>query len=297
MHLLAPLLRTFFKWLYHRGAWSYDLVAAVVSLGRWQGWVYSLLPRVHGQRVLEIGYGPGHLLAALSDSDRQVVGLDASPQMARLVRRRLQRVGTPSAATPGFGYAQSEPAGTLGGADIHPAPRPPSIPNRRSSSGNAATLGDANTHPAPRHPSSSSTPDFGYAQSKSPQNVAGKRASPDILIGYTQKCPFAANSFDQIVATFPTEHIFTPQALSELRRILRPGGELLILPMAWITARSLWGRAAAGLFRITGQNAPQNTDWQALFEPRFTAVGFSLQIEMLSQPGSQLLLLTARKNL
>jgi len=193
--------------------------------------------------------------------------------------------------------SQSGNAGTLGDAKTHPTPRHLSIPDRLSPPGNAPTPGGAETHPAPRLPLSSSILDFGYAQSRSPQTRTGERTSPHLLVGYTQKCPFAANSFDQIVATFPTEHIFMPQALSELQRILRPGGELLILPMAWITARSLWARAAAALFRVTGQNAPQNTDWQALFEPRFTAAGFSLQIEILSQPGSQLLLLTARKNL
>jgi ubiquinone/menaquinone biosynthesis C-methylase UbiE len=42
-------------------AWSYDLVAAVVSLGQWNHWVGSVLPYLPGVNILEIGHGPGHL--------------------------------------------------------------------------------------------------------------------------------------------------------------------------------------------------------------------------------------------
>ncbi|NMC80811.1 MAG: hypothetical protein GYA59_15725, partial [Chloroflexi bacterium] len=37
-------LKVFFDLLYHSFAWTYDGVAAVVSLGRWKGWVYSVIP-------------------------------------------------------------------------------------------------------------------------------------------------------------------------------------------------------------------------------------------------------------
>ena len=58
---MRPLLRFFFYLLYHSFAFAYDLVAASVSLGRWKDWVLSVVPFIEGNRVLEIGHGPGHL--------------------------------------------------------------------------------------------------------------------------------------------------------------------------------------------------------------------------------------------
>lgn len=92
MCLLPALLRIFFQLLYHQFAWTYDLVAAAVSLGRWKGWVLSALPWLEG-RVLEVGYGPGHLQMALHERGLTLFGLDESRQMARQARRRLRRNG------------------------------------------------------------------------------------------------------------------------------------------------------------------------------------------------------------
>jgi ubiquinone/menaquinone biosynthesis C-methylase UbiE len=71
-------------------AWTYDAVASLVSLGRWRAWINVVLPFLVGPRILEIGYGTGHLMASLS-TDRAIraVGLDESRQMARLARRRV----------------------------------------------------------------------------------------------------------------------------------------------------------------------------------------------------------------
>ncbi len=92
MRLLPSLLRIFFQLLYHQFAWTYDLVAATVSLGRWKGWVLSALPWLEG-RVLEIGFGPGHLQMALHQRGIAAVGLDESRQMAHQASRRLHRKG------------------------------------------------------------------------------------------------------------------------------------------------------------------------------------------------------------
>jgi ubiquinone/menaquinone biosynthesis C-methylase UbiE len=82
-----------FRLLYHELAWSYDLVAWLVSLGQWRAWGRTALPHLVGERVLELGHGPGHLLVALVASGLRPVGLDSSPQMGRLARRRLRRAG------------------------------------------------------------------------------------------------------------------------------------------------------------------------------------------------------------
>ncbi len=86
---VKTLLRFFFRLLYHQFAFTYDLVAATVSLGRWKDWVRSVLPFVQGARILEIGHGPGHLQRALLERNLLVFGLDESSQMGRLARHNL----------------------------------------------------------------------------------------------------------------------------------------------------------------------------------------------------------------
>lgn len=88
---MKTLLRFFFRLLYHQFAFTYDLVAATVSLGRWQDWVLSVLPFLEGNRILEIGHGPGHLQRALLDRNLLAVGIDESPQMGRQAKRNLMR--------------------------------------------------------------------------------------------------------------------------------------------------------------------------------------------------------------
>ena len=91
--LLAPFLRLFFKLLYHQMSWSYDLVSAAVSVGRWKSWVKATLPYLSGERVLEIGHGPGHLQVALWEKGVRTFGLDESRQMGSQARLRLYNHG------------------------------------------------------------------------------------------------------------------------------------------------------------------------------------------------------------
>ena len=49
----------------------------------------SLLPHVGGKRVLDAGCGPGRYAEWLADRGAEVVGLDVSPAMIRLARRRV----------------------------------------------------------------------------------------------------------------------------------------------------------------------------------------------------------------
>ena len=86
-------IRFFFRLLYNEFAWTYDLVAWGVSLGQWTAWGRSTIPHLRGERVLELAHGPGHLLVAMAEQGLAPVGLDLSPYMGRLARRRLRRVG------------------------------------------------------------------------------------------------------------------------------------------------------------------------------------------------------------
>lgn len=110
---LSWLLRPAFHLLYHQFAWTYDLVAAVVSLGWWKRWVYSVKPYLPGAPILELGHGPGHLQAALLRQNRYVFGLDASPQMSRQARKRLERLGLQCNLTQGKAQALPFPSGSF----------------------------------------------------------------------------------------------------------------------------------------------------------------------------------------
>lgn len=94
MRALSRFLGVFFHAFYHQFAWTYDSVAALVSIGRWNKWITAVLPFMEGERVLELGFGPGQLQdAMLANTPLKVVGLDESAQMTLLAARRLKRAG------------------------------------------------------------------------------------------------------------------------------------------------------------------------------------------------------------
>jgi ubiquinone/menaquinone biosynthesis C-methylase UbiE len=87
--ILRPLMKLFFHLLYQPFAWSYDLVAASVSAGRWKKWVLHTVPFLNGERILELGHGPGHLQVGLAVGNRMVFGVDRSGQMGRIAYQRI----------------------------------------------------------------------------------------------------------------------------------------------------------------------------------------------------------------
>lgn len=68
--------------------------------------------------------------------------------------------------------------------------------------------------------------------------------------------PFAAGSFETVCATFPTAWLVRPEAQRELRRVLVPGGRIVVIDSGSLPAgpyqrlvalayRLVWGRAIA----------------------------------------------------
>ena len=204
------LLRLFFKLLYHQFAWAYDGVALIVSLGAWQKWVASITLFIQGPRVLEIGFGPGHLQAALNQKGIFSFGVDESRQMAGLARKRLSKSGYP----------------------------------------------------------------------------------PNLVRGDAQHLPFADNCFNQLVMTFPAEFILNPSTFTEISRVLTAEGELLMLPLAWITGQSPLERLAAWVNRITGE-APE---WDERFLEPLKSTGFELSWDIQDFSTSKILLVRMRKS-
>ena len=104
---MKTILRLFFRLLYHQFAFTYDLVAGSVSFNRWKDWVMSVIPFIEGNRILEMGHGPGHLQRILLSRSLFTVGIDESAQMGRLAKRNLTRRSASSHNKPlDVAYAQ-----------------------------------------------------------------------------------------------------------------------------------------------------------------------------------------------
>ena len=87
-----------FGLLYNQIAWSYDLVSCGVSIGQWRSWGRAALPYLKGRRILEVAHGTGNLLLDLIALGFEPVGLDASPSMGKIARRKLRARGLPEKA-------------------------------------------------------------------------------------------------------------------------------------------------------------------------------------------------------
>jgi ubiquinone/menaquinone biosynthesis C-methylase UbiE len=222
---MKVLLRLFFHLLYHQFAFTYDLIAAAVSFGRWKDWVLSVIPFIEGKRILEIGQGPGHLQRVLLSRGLVAFAIDESAPMIRLAKRNIARKVPES----------SDPASPL---------------HQRA-----------------------------YAQA-------------NITRGLAQHLPFANNSFDTIVSTFPSEYIFDARTLLEARRVLRRGGRFIVLPVALPKNPFLdW------LFRVTGESPSEAIDIvKSKLRIPFADADFETEIQTLDvETGTLLVILAGRK--
>jgi ubiquinone/menaquinone biosynthesis C-methylase UbiE len=197
--MYGRLIRWFFARFYREFAWTYDLVAAAVSGGRWAEWGRASLPELRGQ-VLELGCGTGNLQRTLAQQSTShwVVGLDASPTMLAITRRKLARAALPNHLTRGV----------------------------------------------------------------------------------AQALPFAPNSFDSIVATFPTDYILDSATLAEIWRVLHPNGRLVVVLAATFGRSGLYQRAIDLLYRITLQRppaAPPSPSRRSILARRLAELGFAVE--------------------
>ncbi len=93
--VIHPLLRLAFHLFYNPFAFTYDVVSVIVSRGHWRAWTRAAIPRIVGTRVLEVPCGTGNLLLDLFAAGYAPVGVDLSPDMIRIARRKLHRASAP----------------------------------------------------------------------------------------------------------------------------------------------------------------------------------------------------------
>ena len=89
--IYCSLLYFGFHLLYNEMAWTYDTVSWLVSLGQWRDWGRSGISHLAGPRVLELAFGTGDILLDLHAAGFQAFGLDLSPFMVSIARRKLNR--------------------------------------------------------------------------------------------------------------------------------------------------------------------------------------------------------------
>jgi ubiquinone/menaquinone biosynthesis C-methylase UbiE len=77
-----------------------------------------------------------------------------------------------------------------------------------------------------------------HAIEHSPEMVSAARATlkkrkigtgVQIMQGSAQHLPFDAETFDTVVSTFPSEYIYDSATISEVDRVLRPGGRMIVI--------------------------------------------------------------------
>ena len=131
------------------------------------------------------------------------------------------------------------------------------------------------------------------------RTISRRNAASD-NIGYTKMCltrgvaqhlPFPNESFETVIATFPTEYISDPQTLSEIKRCLSKSGRLVVLPVSMPKNPFLdW------LFKVTHQSPIEALDIvRAKLKEPFIAAGFQTEIQTLDVRSGILLIVLARK--
>ncbi|HSN75315.1 MAG TPA: methyltransferase domain-containing protein [Anaerolineae bacterium] len=114
------------------------------------------------------------------------------------------------------------------------------------------------------------------------------------LQGRAQRLPFADASFGSVIATFPAEYIVDPASLAEFRRVLRPGGRLIVAGL-FVSLDVDWPRSWRWLNRQVFGAA--STSPLGRVEQRAAEAGLSMQVLWRDDPPWQVPIIVAEKPL
>ena len=215
MKLVTSKIRNFFlknafHLLYHSMAFTYDWVAAIASAGKWETWIRTAIPYINGPKVLELGFGPGHLQVDLLKQNILAFGIDESRQMSSIASRNIRR-----------------------------------------------------------------------------------QAGPDqrLVRGKVQFLPFATETFNTIISTFPSPYIFDPLTINEITRVLAPSGKVIIVLGAAVTGERMEERLSAWIMDVTHQSL---NGQESIQEPSF-GLNLNMKIIHVELKSSQVVLIEVIK--
>ncbi|MAT99763.1 MAG: methyltransferase type 11 [Anaerolineaceae bacterium] len=133
-----------------------------------------------------------------------------------------------------------------------------------------------------------------------------KKLPANLVQAKVQDLPLDTAVFHTVLSTFPTDYIVDPESLTEIYRVLRGEGRLIVVPEGHLTGRGLLHRLIDWLFRITGQrsgafsvdkthNWPDPDLWKP-FRQRFAAAGFQVSIKQIQFERSAVTVFIAEKS-
>lgn len=111
-----------------------------------------------------------------------------------------------------------------------------------------------------------------------------------LVRGVGQAIPVKTGHFQHVTATFPAPYIFEQATLNEIRRVLKPGGNLIILLTVEITGTSLHERAIRFFAGMFGFGYLSDALQEALQEP-FRDAGFMAHLEWIPGGNARLLVI------
>ncbi len=115
-----------------------------------------------------------------------------------------------------------------------------------------------------------------------PRTIARARA---------ETLPFPDSHFTNVIATFPTDYIFSVPTLVEIRRVLSPANGRLIVVLQGDLQHLGWlNTAIEWLYRVTGQRA---VPFQTIAD-RFGAAGFSATRATTTVQGATAIVVVAK---
>lgn len=115
------------------------------------------------------------------------------------------------------------------------------------------------------------------------QRLTGSGWRPALVRADALRLPFADGAFTCAVSTFPAEFIFARQTLSEVKRVIEPGGRLVIVPTARLKGRDAATALIKLAYRLTGQGESP-MDW---VKARFEAMGYAFESHTVPTPRAE----------
>ena len=91
-----------FDRFYTRFAHVYDVLVEIVPV--WRRWIGQAVPHVHGPKILEISFGPGHLFE-LYEPEGRIFGLEYNRKMVAIAKGKTANANPPISLQIGDVYA------------------------------------------------------------------------------------------------------------------------------------------------------------------------------------------------